>query len=231
VLGLAYAGIGFGLSAAFVRETAGHAILEGGPRDDLALRDVLARVTFRERTLSACSQAGFVSNLNDAAAWGLFPLLFASADLSLDRIGLLVALYPAAWGLGQPAFGALSDRIGRRPLIVGGMWAQAGGLALVSASRSSLGWGAGALLLGIGTAMSYPTLIAAVGDAAHPSWRASAMGAYRCWRDVGFAAGAVLSGVVADAAGLRAAIALVAGLTAVSGTLAAVLMKGGAKRV
>jgi MFS family permease len=238
-LGLAYAGLGLGLSAMVVRETRGHAQLEAGltanattapaqppAADDQALstREVFVHTTLRERALSACSQAGLINNLNDGLAWGLLPLLFARGGLSVARVGVLAALYPAVWGLGQLATGPLSDRLGRKPLIVGGMLLQAAALAGTALAGSFPPWAASAILLGVGTAMVYPTLLAAISDVAHPTWRASAIGVYRLWRDAGFAVGALLAGVVADLAGLRAAVWTVAALTATSGLVVAVRM-------
>ncbi len=156
-----------------------------------------------EPALSSACQAGMVNNLNDGLAWGLFPLLFASAGVSVGRIGVLAALYPAVWGIGQLGTGALSDRVGRKKLIVAGMLIQALALALVAVGDAFAVWALAAVLLGAGTAMVYPTLLAAVGDVAHPAWRARAVGIYRLWRDGGFAVGAVLSGVVADLWGVR----------------------------
>jgi MFS family permease len=229
-LGLAYAGLGLGLSALFVRETREHARYEAaaaaqpgvdGPRRP---RDVFAHTTYREPALSAVSQAGLVNNLNDGLAWGLFPVLFADHGLSVGRIGLLAALYPAVWGTGQLVTGALSDRIGRKGMIVWGMWLQAAAIAAVATSTTIMPWVGAAVLLGAGTAMVYPTLLAAIGDVAHPTWRASAVGVYRLWRDAGFAIGALLAGAVADLFGLTTAIATVAGITARSGVVVAVRM-------
>lgn len=226
-LGLAYAGLGLALSALLVRETRSHAHLEAdshGTGGGLAMRAVFGLTTVRDRALSSCSQAGFVNNLNDGVAWGLFPLFFARGGLSVVAIGVLAALYPAVWGTGQLLTGALSDRWGRKWLIVSGMWVQAGAIALVAATRGFAPWAVGAVLLGAGTAMVYPTLLAAVGDVAHPRWRASAVGVYRLWRDAGFAAGALLAGVLADLYGMEPAIWVVAGLTAASGAIVAVRM-------
>jgi MFS family permease len=170
------------------------------------------------------SQAGLVYNLIDGMAWGLFPLVFAAAGMNLTLVGLLAAIYPATWGLAQLATGALSDRTGRKPLIVWGMWLQAAGIGMVTMARVFAGFVAGAMLLGIGTAMVYPTLLAAIGDVAHPSWRASAVGVYRLWRDLGYAVGALLAGVTADAFGLNVAMWVVAALTFASGVLAAARM-------
>jgi MFS family permease len=243
--GLAYAGLGLGLSALVVRETRGHAQLEAqltdaartsvanpGPNRTLAAadverpstREVFVRTSLQEPALSACSQAGLVNNLNDGLAWGLLPLLFVRGGLPLGQVGLLAALYPAVWGLGQLLTGPLSDRLGRKPLITGGMLLQALALAGTALAGSFLPWAAGAILLGVGTAMVYPTLLAAISDVAHPSWRASAVGVYRLWRDAGFAVGALLAGLIADLAGLEAAVWVVAVLTAVSGVLVAVRM-------
>jgi MFS family permease len=166
-----------------------------------------------------------VNNLNDGTAWGLFPLLFAARQMSLEQIGLLAAIYPATWGIGQLLTGAWSDRIGRKWLIASGMWVQAAGIGLVIVSSAMLGAALGAVLLGIGTAMVYPTLLAAIGDVAHPAWRASSVGVYRLWRDLGYAIGALLAGFTADALGLPAALWLVAALTFGSGLIAALRMQ------
>jgi MFS family permease len=230
LLALAYAALGLGLSAVFVRETRGHARHEAGEHGagahgaDLTIRRVAALVSYREPALSSAAQAGLVNNLNDGLAWGLFPLLFAAAGLSLGQIGVLAALYPAVWGLGQLVTGPLSDRYGRKGLIATGMLVQAVALAWVAAADTYAGWAAAAVLLGAGTAMVYPTLLAAIGDVAHPAWRARAVGVYRLWRDGGFAAGALVAGVLADAYGIRTATAVIAALTAASGLIVAVRM-------
>lgn len=228
LLGVAYVALGLGLSAALVRETRGHAQHEAsthhGPADPLPTRTVFSLVSWREPALSSASQAGLVNNLNDGLAWGLFPILFASAGLSLTKIGALAAIYPAVWGLGQLVTGPLSDRVGRKPLIVTGMLTQAGALAAIAAVDTFALWAAAGVALGAGTAMVYPTLLAAIGDVAHPDWRARAIGIYRLWRDSGFAAGAVLAGVLADLAGIRATTWAVAALTAASGLFVAARM-------
>ncbi len=231
-LGLAYAGLGLGLSALAVRETRGHAEHEAAGRllgaDDPGLSSSPGRVfiltSYKERALSACSQAGLVNNLNDGMAWGLFPLLFAERDLSVAAIGVLAAIYPGVWGLGQLLTGTLSDRVGRKWMIAAGMWVQAAGLGLIAASSAFAPWAWGAAILGVGTAMVYPTLLAAVGDVAHPAWRASAVGVYRLWRDAGYAVGAVLAGLLADLISPAGAVWAVAGITAVSGLVVAVRM-------
>jgi len=227
-LGVAYAGLGLGVSAMFVRETRGHAHHEAaaGVIDSAALstREVFVHTSFREPALSAVSQAGLVNNLNDGLAWGIFPLFFASHGLSVGRIGVLVALYPAVWGLGQLLTGALSDRLGRKRLIVAGMWTQAVAIATIAATHGFASWALGAIALGAGTAMVYPALLAAVGDVADPRWRASAVGVYRFWRDSGFAIGALLAGIIADWLGIAAAIWSVALLTALSGAVVALRM-------
>jgi len=224
-LGVAFAALGLGLSSAFVAETHGHALHEArthvAASGDLGAGrstwQVFTTTSFTEKALSACCQAGMVNNLNDGLAWGLFPLYFAGAGLSVGRIGVLSALYPAVWGLGQLVTGGLSDRIGRKPLIVGGMLLQAAAIGLVAATEGFGPWAGAAVLLGVGTAMVYPTLLAAVGDVANPRWRARAVGIYRLWRDSGFAAGALLAGALADAVGMRFAIWAVAAVTAASG--------------
>jgi MFS family permease len=184
------------------------------------LPDVFRRTSFTDRNLSSITQAGLVNNLNDAMAWGLFPLLFASASLGLGQIGFLAALYPAVWGVTQLATGSLSDRVGRKDLIVGGMIVQAVGIAIVGLAHSAGGFAVGAVLLGLGTAAVYPTLLAGIGDAAEPHWRGTAMGVYRFWRDAGYAVGALVAGRGADVLGLRGALVLVAGLTLASGLFA-----------
>lgn len=231
-LGLAYAGLGLGLSVFFVRETHGHARHEAanhvaahaGVHEGLSTKEVFLLTSFKEKALSAASQAGMVNNLNDGLAWGLFPLYFARGGLSVGRIGVLAAIYPAVWGLGQLVTGALSDRLGRKWLIAGGMWTQAAAIGLIAATTGFAPWALGAVLLGAGTAMVYPALLATIGDVAHPTWRASSVGVYRLWRDGGFAVGALLAGLVADLLGLAAAIWTVAALTAASGVVVAVRM-------
>jgi MFS family permease len=224
LLGLGYAGIGLGISATLVRETRAYARLEAAAHQGteplegpLSTGRVFALTSLREPALSAASQAGLVNNLNDGLAWGLLPVYFAAGGLTVGEIGVLAALYPAVWGIGQLATGALSDRIGRKRLIVSGMLLQAAALALTAAAHGFVLWAFAAVFLGAGTAMVYPTLLAVIGDVAHPSWRASAVGVYRLWRDAGFAFGAVLAGVIADSFGMSAAIWVVAGLTATSG--------------
>jgi MFS family permease len=227
-LGLAYAGLGLGMSVLFVRETRGHARHEHEAAERPASagwRDVFGRTSFRDRSLSAASQAGLVNNLNDGMAWGLLPVYYAAAGLPIAEIGVLAAVYPGVWALAQVGTGALSDRIGRKPLIVAGMLVQAAALGAIAVGSSFASWLLGAAVLGLGTAMVYPTLLAAVADTADPSWRASAIGVYRLWRDLGFAVGAVVAGIVADAAGIPAAIWAVAALTALSGLVVLLRMR------
>ena len=224
LLGIAYAALGLGLSSLWVRETRAHANHEAATRidtSDLTDRQVFALTSYREPALSSASQAGLVNNLNDGLAWGLFPVLFTSAGLTLGQTGLLVALYPAVWGVGQLATGALSDRWGRKHFITGGMLLQAAALATIATANSPTPWALGSVLLGAGTAMVYPTLLASIGDVAHPSWRARAVGVYRLWRDLGFAVGALLTGALADTFGIRAAIWLIAAMTATSALVVA----------
>jgi MFS family permease len=231
-LGLAYAALGLGLSTLAVKEThaharqeaAGHTPTSTSHHEGLSTGEIFRLTSFRDKALSSCSQAGLVNNLNDGLAWGLFPIFFAAAGLSVGRIGILAALYPAAWGLGQLYTGGLSDRIGRKPLIAGGMLAQAAALAWMAAVTGFWAWATGAVVLGIGTAMVYPTLLAAIGDVAHPAWRARSVGVYRLWRDGGFAVGALLAGILADLASIETAIYAVAALTAASGVIVLVRM-------
>jgi MFS family permease len=230
-LGVGFALVGLALSALLVRETRHHVSHESALVGTLPSggvpgpRVVFWRTTLMNPDLSSVSQAGLVNNLNDGMAWGLFPLVFAAAGLNLAQIGLLAAVYPATWSVVQIATGALSDRTGRKPLIVWGMWIQAAGIALVAIASAIAGFVAGVVLLGIGTAMVYPTLLAAIGDVAHPSWRGSAVGVYRLWRDLGYAIGALLAGLIADAFGLQTAMWFIAALTFASGTVSAVRMR------
>jgi MFS family permease len=224
-LGLAVAALGLGASVLFVRETSGHVGLEPTSGPDVRWRTVAARSTFRDPTLSAVAQAGLVNNLNDGMAWGLLPLFYAAHGLAVAEIGVLAAAYPAVWGLGQIGTGALSDRIGRKGLIVAGMLVQAGAIGLIVASSGFGAWLLAASLLGLGTAMVYPTLLAAVADVADPSWRGAAIGVYRLWRDLGFAAGAIVAGILADRAGMPFAIGAIAVLTAGSGLVVLVRMR------
>jgi MFS family permease len=222
-LGVGFAALGLLLSVLAVRETKHHVAAESKPRGDLppevvpTQREIFWRTSILDKNLSSVSQAGLVNNMNDGMAWGLFPLFFAAANMDLGQIGTLAAVYPATWGLGQILTGAWSDRVGRKWLIAWGMWIQAIGIGTVVLSSGFAGFALGAALLGVGTAMVYPTLLAAISDVAHPSWRASSVGVYRLWRDLGYAVGALCAGVTADVVGLAAAMWLVAALTFASG--------------
>jgi len=234
-LGVAYALLGAVLSIFLVRDTREHVRLEIGssphrPTSPISFWEVFTLTSFRDRNLFAASQAGLVNNLNDGMSWGIFPLFFAGFGLGVERIGILKAVYPATWGILQVATGPLSDRWGRKGLIVGGMWVQAAGLFLTAVTREFEYWLLGSLLLGIGTAMVYPSLIAAVSDASHPTWRARSLSVYRFWRDLGYAIGALSAGVIADIFGLSWAIGTIAVLTFSSGIVVALLMRehGGA---
>jgi MFS family permease len=230
-LGVVFVLIGLLLSVVLVHETHHHVAHESallGTRPAAGIptsREVFWRTTLLDPNLSSVSQAGLVNNLNDGMAWGLFPLVFAAAEMDLAQVGMLAAIYPATWSVAQLVTGALSDRIGRKPLIVWGMWIQAVGIAVMTVVHEFTGFVVGAAWLGIGTAMVYPTLLAAIGDVAHPSWRASAVGVYRLWRDLGYAIGALVAGLTADAFGLSAAMWLVAALTFVSGVVSATRMR------
>ena len=226
VPGVVFVMLGLVLTALFVRDTSAHRSLEtaGHPGRVTPPKSVFWQTTIVDRNLSSVTQAGLVNNLNDGMAWGLFPLLFVGAGLNFTQVGTLAAIYPATWGLGQLVTGALSDRIGRKPLIVGGMWVQAAGIGMVALSTRFAGFASGAVLLGAGTAMVYPTLLAAIGDVAAPFWRASSVGVYRLWRDLGYAFGALLAGMLSDAFGLSGAMWAVAALTFLSGSVAAIRM-------
>jgi len=232
LLGLAFAAVGLGLSVFFVRETTGHVehetanhVVGDGHDGDLTARQVFALATWRDRNLSVTSRAGLVNNLNEGMAWGLFPVYFAAAGFDLGTVGLLTAIAPGVWGVGQLGTGMLSDRIGRKWLIAGGQFTEAAGLLVIALGDGFGVWAVGSAMFGAGTAMAYPTLIAAVGDVAHPTWRGAAVGVYRLWRDVGFAVGAVLAGVLADAWSIATAIIVVAVITAASGTDVALRMR------
>ena len=229
-LGVVFVALGLGLSALVVRETRHYVDAESTMRGGSVAADpstqgrIFLRTTLTDPTLSSATQAGLVNNLNDGMAWGLFPLVFAAAGMSFREIGALAAIYPAVWGVGQLLTGAWSDRAGRKWLIVLGMWTQAAGIAVVIAATGFAGFALGATMLGAGTAMVYPTLLAAIGDVAEPVWRASALGVYRFWRDLGYAIGALLAGATADALGLPAAMWLIAALTFLSGGVVALRM-------
>ena len=242
-LGIGVAIAGLLLSAFLAKESIYHARLEAklhhsapsqaavgskvpavSPRRP-SLREIFALATWRDRDLFSCSQSGLVNNLNDGMSWGIYPLFFSSFGLGVAAIGTIKAVYPAAWGVLQVLAGPLSDRWGRKWLIAGGMTVQAGGIWLTVQVPAYRAWLLGALLQGIGTAMVYPTLLAAISDVAHPEWRATTMGVYRFWRDLGYAIGALISGIVSDLLGMRAAIQVVAALTLISGLQVAIRMQ------
>ena len=230
-LGIAFVAVGLGrpgdarLEAEQAADRGGEPPRPGSPEPDHAsvpgTREILALSAWRHPALSSASQAGLINNLNDGVAWGLFPLFFAAAGLGVADIGWLIFIYPFTWGVVQLWTGAWSDRVGRKRLIVGGMLIQALALGSIAMANGFVGWLGAGVLLGVGTAMVYPTLLASVGDVAHPSWRGSAVGVYRLWRDSGYAVGGVMAGTLADAFGMRAAIGVVAVLTGLSGLLVA----------
>jgi MFS family permease len=228
-LGVGYAVLGAILSITLVRDTREHVRLEAATAAQQSIpasfREIFLLTSFRDRNLFAASQAGLVNNLNDGMSWGIFPLFFASFGLGVERIGVLKAIYPATWGILQIATGPLSDRWGRKGLIVAGMWIQSGGLLLTAAMRQFEWWVVGSLLLGLGTAMVYPSLIAAVSDASHPTWRARSLSVYRFWRDLGYAIGALSAGIIADIFGMTWAIGSIAALTFLSGMVVALIMR------
>jgi MFS family permease len=224
--------VGLGLSMLFVRETRGHVALEIAQTEArqpsapaMSFREAFAVTTWRDRNLAAACQAGLVNNLNDGMSWGIYPLFFAHYGLGVAAIGVIKAVYPGVWGALQVVTGPLSDRIGRKGLIAGGMVVQAGGIWLTALVPSYPAWILGAVLQGLGTAMVYPTLLAVIGDVAHPSWRATSYGVYRLWRDLGYAVGALLAGLVADWLGMAAAIHVVAALTLLSGLVVLARMR------
>jgi MFS family permease len=223
-LGIVYAVAGLMFSLLLVRDTGAHLALEHRlhPRPaaaPLSFGRIFARVSFGDRSLFAASQAGLVNNLNDGMSWGILPLFFAAHGLGIEQIGVLKAVYPMVWGLLQIVTGSLSDRLGRRGLIAGGMWVQACGLVVIAMTGAFAWWLIGSVLLGVGTAMVYPTLLAAVSDAAEPAWRARGLSVYRFWRDLGYAIGALAAGILADLFGLAVPIVAVAALTFLSGVI------------
>jgi len=228
-LGISYAVLGALLSIMLVRDTREHVRLEAAASSQrstpMSFRQIFLLTSFRDRNLFAASQAGLVNNLNDGMSWGIFPLFFASFGLGVERIGILKAVYPATWGILQIATGPLSDRWGRKGLIVAGMWIQSAGLFLTAATRQFEWWLVGSLLLGLGTAMVYPSLIAAVSDASDPTWRARSLSVYRFWRDLGYAIGALSAGIIADIFGMAWAIGTIATLTFLSGAFVALMMR------
>lgn len=232
-LGAGYAVLGLLVSAFLVRDTREHVRLEMEEHppepSPLGFREVFARTTYGDRNLFACSQAGLVNNLNDGMSWGVFPLFFANFGLGVGKIGVLKAVYPVVWGTLQVATGPLSDHWGRKGLIVAGMWTQAAGIFVTVATRGFGWWFLGSVLLGLGTAMVYPSLIAAVSDASHPSWRARSLSVYRFWRDLGYAVGALSAGIIADTLGISWAIGSVGALTFLSGAVVAIAMREGAR--
>lgn len=229
-LGIGYAILGTLLSVLAVRDTRAHVRAEAHGANHLpasmSFREVFALTSFRNRDLFAASQAGLVNNLNDGMSWGIFPLFFSSLGMGVERIGVLKAVYPLVWGMGQVITGPLSDRWGRKGLIVAGMWVQAGGLFLTAATGHFATWLVASILLGAGTAMVYPSLIAAVSDASAPAWRARSLSVYRFWRDLGYAIGALSAGLIADRFGFAAAIYAIGALTFLSGTIVALVMRG-----
>jgi MFS family permease len=227
-LGVVFLACGLILSVFAIKESHGHAAHEARssvvPVEALSHFKIFRLTTWKDKNLSSATQAGLVNNLNDGLAWGLFPLIFASAGLGLNAIGVLAGLYPAVWGVTQLITGGLSDRLGRKWLIAVGMWIQAVGIVAIALWWTYEGFAVGAVLLGLGTAMVYPTLLATIGDVAHPGWRASAVGVYRLWRDLGYALGALIAGLVADLFGMSQAALVIAGLTFISGVIVSIRM-------
>ena len=236
--GLVFVGLGLLLSLFFVRETQDYSRLEAqlatrnfatqtNPTDSphLSFKQVFIRTSWQDRSLFAASQAGMINNLNDGMVWGLVPLFLVGFNVPLEQVAVVAATYPAVWGIGQLFTGALSDRWGRKWLIAVGMWLQAAGIGFLVAGRTLPLWLSAAILLGLGTAMVYPTLLAAVSDVAHPVWRGTAIGVYRLWRDMGFALGGILAGLLADVFNVSVAIAAIGVLTFLSGVVVVMVMR------
>ncbi len=246
LLGVGFAMAGLVLSLFFVRESLGHARHEASlltkpsgqssqlahqathvvadPSEAPSFKDIFLLTSWKNRTLFSVSQAGLVNNLNDGLAWGLLPLFFAAGGLGIAQIGLLAGIYPGVWGIAQLITGALSDRLGRKGMIVGGMMLQGVAIGLLPLTRGFAWWAVAMVLLGLGTALVYPTLLAAVSDVAHPDWRATAVGVYRLWRDSGYALGALLAGMLADLLSVPWAIGVIGGLTFLSGVVVKIAM-------
>ena len=227
-LGIGFVALGLMLSTLLIRDTRHHVGLEISQHaknaQTVGFWEIFRRTSFGDRNLFAASQAGLVNNLNDGMSWGIFPLFFSAFGLGIERIGILKAVYPAVWGVLQTITGPLSDRWGRKGLIVAGMWVQASGLFLTALTRGFAWWFVASVLLGLGTAMVYPTLIASVSDASHPAWRARSLSVYRFWRDMGYAIGALAAGIIADLFGAPWAIGTIGGLTFASGAVVALVM-------
>jgi len=233
-LGIVFAACGLALSVLFVKDTRPHVVVETEQHEEeeaISLSAAFAGSSWRDSRLFGISQAGFVNNLNDALAWGVFPLFFVSRGLSIQEVGILAAVYPLVWGALQMGTGWLSDSIGRSPLIISGMLLQAVAISLVGVGDSFTPWLVAVALLGLGTAMVYPVLLAAVGDSVHPASRATYLGVYRFWRDAGAMAGALAAGAIADTLGFQTSIQVVAALTAASGVLAAVALRTPGRKV
>jgi MFS family permease len=233
--GFVFAGLGLLFSLFFVKETRSHARLEAKIKNvdaaaeenssqKLTFTQILLLTSWKDRALFSASQAGMVNNLNDGMVWGLLPIFLTNAGLAVEKIGIIAAAYPAVWGLTQLVTGALSDRWGRKWMIAAGMWVQAAGIGCFVTGSDFWIWLAGAVILGLGTALVYPTLLAAVSDVAHPHWRATSVGVYRLWRDGGYAIGALASGLLADALGIPSAILAIGALTLLSGMIVAGVM-------
>jgi MFS family permease len=222
-LGLAICAVGLLLSWLFVHDTSAHVELEEARESSVTDRPrithLLHRSLWSDRGLFSVSQAGFMTNLNDGLAWGIFPLLFVASGLSVRQTSAMAAIYPAVWGISQLGTGALSDRWGRKWFIVAGMIVQGMALVAIALTHQPFAWCIALVALGIGTALVYPTLLAAVGDIARPSWRAATVGVYRLWRDLGYVAGALVAGAIADAFGIAAAIGSIGVMTAISGAI------------
>jgi len=227
--GIVYAAAGLVLSVLVVRDTREYVQLEAAGKakaaSSLSFREVFMLTSFKDRNLFAASQAGLINNLNDGMSWGIFPLFFTGLGLGIERIGILKAVYPIVWGVGQVITGPLSDRWGRKGLIAAGMWVQAAGLFLTALTGQFWWWLVASVLLGVGTAMVYPSLIAAVSDASEPGWRARSLSVYRFWRDLGYAIGALSAGLIADRFGFADAILSIGVVTLISGVVVAIAMR------
>lgn len=222
-LGIVFAMSGLILSLFFVRETRGYALQEAAQHhqtgEKLSFWAIFRRVSWQNKAFFSLSQGGLVNNLNDVVIWGMLPLLAVSMGVSVAEAAAVGGTYLGVWGFSQLFTGALSDRIGRKPLVTGGLWVQSLGIALLVLGADSSAWLLAAIVMGLGTGMVYPTLLAAISDLAHPSWRASALGVYRLWRDSGYAFGALIGGLLADLFTIQVAVLVIAAFTAVSGAV------------
>jgi MFS family permease len=233
-LGIFFASTGLVLALFFVRETVAFARQEAANHpqattDKPSFWTIFRLVTWQNKSFFSLSQAGLINNLNDVVIWGLLPLFALQVRMSAPEAARIGGTYLAVWGISQLGTGSLSDHIGRKPLITGGLWLQSLGIFFFVLSSGQVAWLTAAVIMGLGTGMVYPTLLASISDHAHPSWRASALGIYRFWRDSGYAFGALVGGILSDLFSIQVAILAIALLTALAGLVSFFFLKEGEK--